>query len=545
MAKKKIITSTARTAPRYFVNIGTVYWLKEYLADSGLPITRLKRANIRPPSTIQISVYHKGDSAPVYDAFKISRRFSAGSNNTRSPLHRGTNQELEIALDTFLSKFALGPDASAGDPLGTFILELTPPDNALSQEAAGPKTGDDDPARPGNCGANDQSHDGLFRPVKLQFDLQVGEDNSFLISNLGDAGQVALQRGPHWTAFMHPDPLSTGAHQRIMLDWKPDWIRQVLGRRKKTDGSMSGKQEERRPKLNPRRGNVEMVELHNISGARPLPEIGRAINGFLAVQVTNKKGKVVDQESGIHYIVDVDGHITKMAHESFWVQHGGGKGSPKGWGHIRHGINESAVGIEHALFEKAPVFYPALIDASVDLVRQLVSHFGTIPPWNIVGHAHVLSRQKHGCPGVDFPWIKYEEEVLGEVGYPPRSVPLALGADETYEPDLKVIYNGYFDDLPGGVLKIGNSTDRAAIAELQEDLRTIGFVFHQNVNGIFDEGTEISVKEFHSRFMNESHPVTKKLSRGSLKEVDRASAIQIKRVLRMLEFVQSTDFPFV
>ena len=205
-------------------------------------------------------------------------------------------------------------------------------------------------------------------------------------------------------------------------------------------------------------------------------------------------------------------------------------------------INDGAVGIEHALFGRNPEFYPALIDASVDLVRQIVTHFGTVPPWNVVGHGHLVDGGKRGCPGVNFPWLQYENEILGEGGTPGRSVPMALCADENHFPDLKVIYNGLFESHPGTTLKRGGIRGRTAVTELQRDLRRIGFVFHR-VNGTFDEGTEISVLEFHSRFMNGSHATPQNTLQKSRTVVDRDSAIQIKRVVTMLDFLQTVDFP--
>lgn len=525
--------STAVPAHRLVLSVATLYWLRdENLDGSGLPFSRMKSSNVCPPSTTRVNATHQGLGITV--ALTVTKK------QRRPFAHHRVLGELEISLDPFLD--ALG----ANDPTGTCVIELQPPDNALSDAPAGPDTGDTDENRPGNCGHDDETHDGLFRPVRLQLDLATSTDGLLRVDNLQDpnAGQLQL-RGPYWTAVMHPDPASTGAQQRIMLDWKPDWLRRV--------------KPVRRPKLSSRRGNAtRMIVLHNISGGtgpgRRFPNGAAAITTFMLNKVTKKEdGEVVldsqgepvkiDQDSGIHYVVDVDGHVTKMAHESFHTKHGGGS-SPREWGRLGgSGINNSAVGIEHALLKNDPVFYPALIDASVDLVRQIVARYPEFRPWNLVGHSDMVNKKL--CPGVNFPWLIYENELLGRAGDPPRDVPMALCADADYYPNLRVIYNGFFAanrDAALGDAKDGVADDRTAVRELQRDLRRIGYRFHRE-NGTFDDATVRAVREFHSRFMNGSHAMPQNPTQGSVKVVNRDSAIQIKRVLHMLDFLESIEYP--
>ena len=219
----RVSVSTARTEPRKLLNIE--YGLLAGRREStrvGAPLSRLKNNNVRPPSTIKVSVFRAGETAPFPVTFPVTRRFKGGKG-ARQPIHLRALQELEISLDPFFDSL------TASDPLGQFVLP-DPPADALSTGPAGPRYGDDNDSRPGNCGAGDNEFDGLFRPVRLGFDV-VRVGGELEIRNLqNDEGATSFS-GPHWTAVLHPD-MSTGARQRIMLDWKPDWIRQVLSQPK-------------------------------------------------------------------------------------------------------------------------------------------------------------------------------------------------------------------------------------------------------------------------------------------------------------------------
>ena len=206
-------------------------------------------------------------------------------------------------------------------------------------------------------------------------------------------------------------------------------------------------------------------------------------------------------------------------------------------------INIAAVGIEHSLFGSEPEFYPALIDASVDLVRRIVHAFSTIMPWNFVGHGDLVksrarARIFHGiamrtslsrgvCP------------LLHRLTHPEiQPFPMALGPDNS-DPDESTIYSGFFDGNPGGVLRDG-VRNRDAVRELQSDLRRIGYRFHE-INGRFDGDTEISVRQFHNRFMNGARETPPDFSPSPPpREVNLASAIQIKRVLNKLDSLRAS-----
>ena len=527
--------SSAAPAKKLVVRVATVYWLAdENKTDEGLPKTRMISSNVCPPSKTNATVMRVGATTLEPIAVPVVKK-------TRDFAHSRVLGELEISLDPFLGSL------DANDPGGTFLLELEPPANALSTAPAGPHTGNNKQNRPGNCGSKDKGHDGLFRVVRMRFDLEFDANRLPIVSNLEDADPEAIPRGPHWLAVVHPKPLKAGADQCILMDWKPDWLRRV--------------EPARRPILNSRNGSdVEMIVLHNISGgsseSRRFPNAAAAITTFMLKLVAKKDddgnkvldpvtGEVVkvDQQSGIHYVVDVDGHVTKMAHETFNTRHGGGS-SPRNWGNLKKtGINNGAVGIEHALLKNNPEFYPALVDASVDLVRQIATHFPTFRPWNLVGHSHVVNKKL--CPGVNFPWNRYESEIIGHAGLPARSIPMAIGADELHFPNTQAIYDGFFavhPDAAIGAENDGVNDSKAAIKELQRDLREIGFR-HAKVTGTYDQGTRRAVREFHSRFMNGSHIVPQDFQRPSQNTVNLESATQIKRVISTLEFLKSVEFP--
>jgi N-acetyl-anhydromuramyl-L-alanine amidase AmpD len=508
--------STARAEPNKLLNIGTVYWLMdENRSKSGLPQARFKE-NVRPPSNVVISAFRKGQIVPA--TFPITLRFVGGGKGTRPPVHAGAKQELEVDLDDLFFQLP------SGDEEGPILLLIEPPADARSKGPAGPDTGDEDEERPGNCGSGpDEDFDGLFRSVRLAFDIvRIGD--TLEIQNPSTADSLARNRGPHWNAVLHPSE-QTGTRQRIMMDWKPDWIRRVR----------KSKKANRKPVPVARKGaELAMVVIHNSGGKRAnaekegrlFPNGGSTVREFL-----NHATK------GIHYVVDVDGHVTKLCHESFAGNHAGEGTQIPSWSHVgtrKAQIRAASVGIEHALFDREPEFYQALMTASVDLVKSLCEKHETIMPWNLVGHSDVV--KKAACPGANFPWHRYESISITRRGgtLAGRTAPVALGADPNHEPDTSTMYNGFFDTTPSAV--IGPKTKaRDAIRELQNDLRAIGHSFHAKPSsGVYDSDTAHSVAEFHSRFMNGSAATPPDFSQPRITVVDQRSALQIKRVLHRL-----------
>lgn len=562
----KIKVSTATPIHRLLVSICTVYWLTDENLDTfhskcnscrkkggkkiacGLPRSRILRTNnICPPSTTVAQIFQDGNIVPISVNLPIKWK-----GNGPFSFH-DVNQELNLSLDPFLIQLKKDSGTSEDPIEGTFILKLIPPNNAISDRPAGPTTGDDSKFRPGNCtGRRDDILDGLFREVKLQFDLTMGKDGIPTVGALQaiDAENISRSRGPYFSTMMHPTP--TVAHQHIMLDWKPDWIRRVKPDRTPT-------QQDRKTKF-----PTEMIVLHNTGGTKKTavepPDPDQWINLFPNAGLTIGDMLKPNKAKGIHYVVDVDGHVTKMAHENSWTQHGGG-GTTPGWSHLKDwskvkskkfhpGINKLAVGIEHSLLGTDPEFYPELINASVNLVKELAAHLPGYRPWNLIGHSQ-LSTSRQVCPGTNFPWYRYEKltydilkpSLVGRISVPTMiPVPVALHADETHNPNLSTIYNGFFHSHPTSVLG-SKKDDSKAIHELQQDLFEIGFIFHKvdikaKTTGIFDPETKRSVQQFHKRFMNGSHDTPQDVLKKQISIVNKESAIQIKRILHKLKTLQ-------
>jgi N-acetyl-anhydromuramyl-L-alanine amidase AmpD len=153
--------------------------------------------------------------------------------------------------------------------------------------------------------------------------------------------------------------------RHVTVDWRPDWLRR--GRRKggtKAIGPSGG--------YPIHGGKPTHIVLHATGGAVP-PTIGKALGEFMAA--TSKKG--------IHYIIDLDGHVVKMCPETHGLAHSN-ESSWRG----KEGLNRRSVGIEHAHGDKQGTYPEAQTRASIDLVRALKRHFD-IDGRNIAGHGEV------------------------------------------------------------------------------------------------------------------------------------------------------------
>src|SRR5690606_34893515 len=93
---------------------------------------------------------------------------------------------------------------------------------------------------------------------------------------------------------LRDEPKSSIRH--VDVDWRPDWLRR--GRRNgKVDIHPSGGY-----KLHGDKPTYIVLHSIGVPDNRPVSNIGSAINTFLD---NNDNG-------GIHYIVDVDGHVVKL-----------------------------------------------------------------------------------------------------------------------------------------------------------------------------------------------------------------------------------------
>ena len=364
-------------------------------------------------------------------------------------------------------------------PEGRISIELTPTDKLASPAPAGPHLDS-------KGGRFNKFFDILFRPIS--FEIEVDADGHVIAPEpdhllpiqdpAPDPVDGVPQRpapGPHAYVFVETTR-ARGAirHQRIQIDWKPDWI----ARHSPHLGPLPVDRES---------NDIREIILHVTGG----PLIAGAVSKFL--RTSAKK------TSGIHYIVDMDGHIIKMLHERDGAFHAGHVSGVHlaGWGEGESAarVARTSIGIEHVA--TAGNEWPDVqIQASLELVRQLTNHFG-LSPRDVIGHNDVivlkstraLPKKTKVCPGDALPWERYQEAGL------------SLTAKSDFNPPAD-IYGGIFNTQAF----LDDSAPADVVQELQEDLNRIGWWLparrggHRRF-GTFDEHTEAGVTRFQARFM--------------------------------------------
>ncbi len=537
--------------------------------------------------------------------------------------------------------------SAAVDPLeGTYTLTLTPSADELSTGPAGPTLGSN------ATSAKTTSYDAQWRPLTINFTL---DENFRLLEPIVQTDPTVVvpkeapRRGKHGYAYV--STTSKGA-QVLEIDWKPDWLRRIRSNHPmKQSGSRTGPTIATVHPAGQNRGgqSIEAIVLHNTSGSRKedrkYPLIGPALNqftkpwkttkfkinssgnkipvidpttgkqkkdakkrlvfekigkdsrgndktGYLLKKKVGESGRGIEDTTGIHYVVDADGHVVKMLHEDQFAFHA----HTAKWLDITASdrINKRSVGIEHVLFKTNPEHPVAQFRASVDLVSEIQTAF-SISPRCLAGHGDVMtdgSRLDSGdrrlCPGFHFPWGEFEKKGL------------ALAANDAFQP-AESMYGGLFElnpaasiafvkdnkqkdsDLDYGGKKFwaasfvhasdesvkvplpralevdgapGTYVDRdhptialkridtppspeiakkrlgpitaPVIRQLQDDLRRIGWPI--SANGVYDEPTRDAVRRFQGRFILAGTPGTTEPSNKFTKDI----ALRIKQVIATL-----------
>src|SRR5262249_55477871 len=255
---------------------------------------------------------------------------------------------------------------------GDYVLRLNPPaGHELRGAMPGPIT--DDATReaqlrsvgPGDNFPNDPPAHTRFRILEIAVTVRNGA--------LQAASVVKEMRRPGDVAF-HGVVVDAKA-SALKIDWKPDWVQCRFVERVKRE-----QRDPRDPTRNLSR--VHFLVLHHSDATTP----GSTINEFTVSNENNK------DETGAHYVVDVDGHIIKMADEVLRVRHAG----PCFW----HGVdssteaakkadfnwNDFSVGIEHV--HKTGDYPDNQVIATKNLVERIRHAHGT-SPHNVLGHSEI------------------------------------------------------------------------------------------------------------------------------------------------------------
>lgn len=376
-------------------------------------------------------------------------------------------------------------------PDGNYLIHLSA--EAVGQQtelAAGPALD------PGNA-------DALFRDLDVFFQLQNGSVVADSTGAMNDA---------NWGDCYREGPL------RIRVDWKPEWWRAVKHKARSHPGD-----------------GPSFIVVHRTQG--------------LTFQAQGLHDGGPDQLS-VHYLIDKDGHVLKLVKDEEVANHAG-----ESWYDGVAGINDVSIGIEHVNgFDQSTntgeAYTDAQMAASRDLVSALVTKF-SVPQKHVVGHVDVAVTRSRptvnlafgGARGPD-PGPEYDWPLIAAAGASVDASP-----DDSIDPGG--IYGGYFANPANKLIvndndagpRYGGSLSTifsGVIAELQEDLSTIGYAISTDasgtkINGKYDAQTAAAVGRFLMRFCRfmPTPPPAKSIKLAG-QSCDQDIAVLIKTVIAAL-----------
>jgi N-acetylmuramoyl-L-alanine amidase len=286
-----------------------------------------------------------------------------------------------------------------------------------------------------------------FRPFKVTVDTDA---NGFVVGS-AKISLTVVTGSPAHAGVLSQTP------GKLILDWKPDFI-------------LSANRKLARGKSN------EVLVLHHTGGN----SIRSAINTFL-----NPVNKVTP-----HYVVDVDGHVVKLAHENDAVNHVGFS-----FWDGNTGINATSVGIEIVHTGNGP-FTAEQYDSVLRLVREIRAAHAAIGRQQVVGHMELaatsttnqtLSSRRIDDPGESFEWDRFERANLVRQPLPNPPPPRVFGI------------------ALGEFVQKGRRAPRALrpdVTGIQTALSAIGYSVARNgttISGTFDDALVAAVSAFQRR----------------------------------------------
>jgi N-acetyl-anhydromuramyl-L-alanine amidase AmpD len=380
-----------------------------------------------------------------------------------------------------------------GLPDGEYVLKLNPPEgHELRVVPRGPIT---DPATrdaalrpvgPDDAFFNDPPKHTRFRFLEVRITIEKG----VVIKD-----KTRLGRGmQHKDAIVAHGAAVSESESSLLIDWKPDWVQCGF-----TDGLKKQQVEPGRPEriLSP----VHFIILHHTDASTP----GSTLDHF-SDKIHNKF------KTGAHYLVDIDGHVIKMAHETVRTFHPG----ECYW----YGLDSSAastddasdfewvnvaVGIEQVHERTRP--YPSeQIAGTKNLIERLQAIYGT-SRHNVLGHGEIaldfheaikgkrpetkrLGR-KLLCPGESYDW-----HILENSGNATKPM-----SDLINVPHSR--YGDFFNQFPGQAINTATDDQTivpVAIAGLQLTLSELGYFV--NLTAKYDEPTRRAVEAFQVRYFS-------------------------------------------
>ena len=128
-----------------------------------------------------------------------------------------------------------------------------------------------------------------------------------------------------------------------------------------------------------------------------------------SVQRTPQMIKTLQElELSCHYIIDLDGKVTRLVPENKRAWHAG-LGS---WRNNKDDMNSHSIGIELSSPSLGQETYPQKqINSLITLSRQIISRYA-IQPQYVIGHSDSAPTRK-ADPGKSFPWAYLAEHKIG------------------------------------------------------------------------------------------------------------------------------------
>ena len=240
----------------------------------------------------------------------------------------------------------------------------------------------------------------------------------------------------------------------------------------------------------------------------------------------------------IHYLIDRDGHVVKLAHEDDAVNHTG-----RAFFQGRTDLNASSVGIENVNGD--PDSFPAeQYTTLLRLVREIRAANASIGRQQVVGHVEIGTEKppkgkpadlsvsfgrRIDDPGELFEWDRLESASLTRQRV--ISVPTAtvFGIGPGQFTDLPVDRKGH----PSGPARLSPKTLTPDFTGIQQALSDIGYSINATdgitTSGVFDEALHNAVRAFQRRYFSGGNAVNKG-KRFSLGRIDFETAFAIECV---------------
>ncbi|MEO7037232.1 MAG: N-acetylmuramoyl-L-alanine amidase [Polyangiaceae bacterium] len=369
------------------------------------------------------------------------------------------------------------------------VLEINPAPSQVSSGPAGTSTGASGKSAPA----------ALFRPLSVTVDT----DANGFVPGTATVSVTPVAGSPPYALLL------SLTKDKLKLDWKPDFLKSPNAK------TVAGK-------------SNDLLVVHRTGGS----VISGAINGFLDPKDPDKKC--------IHYLIDRDGHVVKLAHEDDAVNHTG----RAFWQSISN-PNSSSIGIENVNGDP-DTFPDEQYTTLLRLVQEIRAANPSIGRQQVVGHVEIgTEKPPKGKPAdlsvsfsrrIDDPGVLFEWDRLENAGLTRQrvvSVPAAtvFGIGPGQFADLVVDRKGH--PTGTGSPRLSPKTLTPDFTAIQQALSDIGYSINAKdgttTTGVFDEALHNAVRAFQRRYFSGGNAVNKG-KQFSLGRIDFETAFAIQCV---------------